>query len=105
MAKTILITLIIGLSIGYWYARQSQPSFLNSLPVPPEAVALQGDFGQQWATLAGRTSALGEHAKNVLSGTVQVNEEQPSFQEKAIEYGQYLYCKQVVTEYETRVSN
>lgn len=54
------------------------------------------------ATLSQRTTDVSKHAGNVLGSSVQpVSEENSTpIHEKAFEYGKYIYCKQVVDDYE-----
>lgn len=58
------------------------------------------DAEQQTQTLTSKAKEVGEHAQNVLGDSIQADEEQPPLHERAIEYGQYIYCKGVVEEYE-----
>lgn len=50
-----------------------------------------------------QAKALQEHATNILGATDRDNPEQP-IQERAFEYSRYVYCNQVVTDYESRVT-
>jgi hypothetical protein len=61
------------------------------------------DAEQQLATLTDRGQEVSNEIGKVLGEYVQVNEkeEDKALHEKAFEYGQYLYCQQVIKEYET----
>lgn len=54
-------------------------------------------------TLSEKTADVTQKAGDVLSSSVQPPEEENTtpIHEKAFEYGKYVYCKQVVTDYET----
>ncbi|MFH2118237.1 MAG: hypothetical protein ABII10_00650 [Candidatus Paceibacterota bacterium] len=102
MKKRIFTLLIIvGLLVaGYFYFIRNS-SVADKAKAAVEIDALQGNIGQQFAILSSRAQEIGNQAKNVLGSSIQVDEDSPSIQEKAINYGQYLYCKQVVESYET----
>ncbi len=53
-------------------------------------------------TLSQKTTEVGKHAGNVLgsSVTAATQEDATPIHEKAFEYGKYIYCKQVVDDYE-----
>lgn len=53
--------------------------------------------------LSQRTTEVSEHAGNVLGSSIEPAPEGNStpIHEKAFEYGKYIYCKQVVDDYET----
>ena len=55
-------------------------------------------------TLSERTAEVSQHAGKVLSSSVTApaKEETTPVHEKAFEYGKYIYCKQVVSDYETQ---
>ncbi|OGJ37510.1 MAG: hypothetical protein A2383_00605 [Candidatus Pacebacteria bacterium RIFOXYB1_FULL_39_46] len=103
MKRKIYITLaIIGLLVaGYIYFFKNN-SLANNPSLPIEIDALQGNISQQFAIMSSRAQEIGTQAKNVLGTSIQVDESSPSIQQKAIDYGQYLYCKQVVDSYEAR---
>jgi hypothetical protein len=52
--------------------------------------------------LSQKTLEIGKHAENVLGSSVTAvtEENQTPIHEKAFEYGKYIYCKQVVDDYE-----
>jgi len=62
---------------------------------------VQENTKKQIAKVSDRVKEVGEQAKKVLGVAVKINEEEDagSIQQKAVEYGQYLYCKQVVDNY------
>lgn len=60
------------------------------------------DASSQLKILTARGQETGEMSSQVLGEFIQVNEEdsEKSTSEKALEYGRYLYCQQVVKEWE-----
>ena len=55
------------------------------------------------STLGEKTVEVTKHTGNVLGSSITTapEAEQTPVHEKALEYGKYIYCKQVVTDYET----
>lgn len=53
-------------------------------------------------TISSRGQDVASHTQQVLGTSVEVNENDTSIQNRAFEYGRYLYCQQVVEEYEGR---
>ena len=53
-------------------------------------------------TLSKKTAEASKHTGNILGSSVKAatSEEATPIHEKAFEYGKYIYCKQVVTDYE-----
>lgn len=60
------------------------------------------DTKQQTETLSQRAKEVGGHVSNVLGTAVEADQEQPPIHERAMEYGRYLYCQQVIKDYENR---
>lgn len=60
------------------------------------------DASSQLKVLSARGQETGVMSSQVLGDFIQVNEEdnEKSTSEKALEYGRYLYCQQVVKEWE-----
>jgi len=65
---------------------------------------LTQDAQKQIEVLGERTKEVSEQSKQVLGETVKVNEELTNdnrpVHEKAFDYGRYVYCKQVVQDFE-----
>lgn len=57
---------------------------------------------EQLGTVKDRATEVGSTVGNVLGTAVQQASSSGSLQEKAFDYGRYLYCQQVVKDYETR---
>jgi hypothetical protein len=112
--KLIIVIVLTLLAGGYVYA-----SYNNLLPakipaIPKETIdqatnkvpsfnSFQGTSGEQLETFSDRAKELGNFAQDAFKNTIQEDTTQP-VHEKAIEYGQYIYCKQVVESYETSQS-
>ena len=119
MIKLLPRLLLIGTIAtgGVYVAKQQHVSmpFAEKLHEPTKNV--QGAFqditknvGEQTQQLSERTKDVSEHVQNVLGETSIVEENKPEtnapqsseqpIHKKAIEYGQYMYCQQVVKDYE-----
>ena len=65
---------------------------------------LTQDAQKQIEVLGERTKEVSEQSKQVLGETVKINEEltkdERPVHEKAFDYGRYIYCKQVVQDFE-----
>jgi len=103
MRKLIRVLIILGLvAIGLIYLARKNALSKQSTDISTEINTLQGNIGQQLSVMSSRAQEIGNQAKNVLGSSIQVDESQPSIQQKAINYGQYMYCKQVVKNYENQ---
>ncbi|MFZ1721872.1 MAG: hypothetical protein WAU07_05200, partial [Microgenomates group bacterium] len=60
------------------------------------------DAQSEIQTISSRGQDVASHTQQVLGASVEVNENDTSIQNRAFEYGRYLYCQQVVEEYEGR---
>lgn len=99
MRIALIILIAIGLVSGYAYADHR-----NWLPekqgIHAPAFVLPTEVSQQFAVLSDRTKELGGHVQNAIGMGIQRDDRGKNMQERAIEYGQYMYCKQVVEVYE-----
>lgn len=116
----VLVLLVIGFGVycGYFYKTNNRfPDFQKATETissvtsqisdkSPTVQTATTDASSQLQTLSQRAGEVGQHAQNVLGTSIQVNEEEKKpIHESAIEYGRYIYCKQVVTEYEKATEN
>ena len=101
---------------AYFFAEKSTSELAESLrpytqKLNPVAESLQPltenietpkiDQLPEVATLTERSQELTDHVGTVLGDSVnEVDAEQQPLHERAMEYGQYLYCKGIVEEYE-----
>lgn len=99
MKKIVIILLVVGAIAGYWFVTQSKPD--NNGDLNTQINTLQGGIGQEFSVLSSRAQEIGGLAQNLFSTSIQKDDSGQSAQQKAINYGQYLYCKQVVESYET----
>lgn len=59
------------------------------------------DTTGQLKTLGERAGEISQHTQKVLGASIQKNEKEATpLHESALEYGKYIYCKQVVGSYE-----
>lgn len=118
MAKRLLILLVLFVLVGFGvvFATTRTQTTLTSLL--PHSVATVSTLFE--TTLAKKTPVLTDQATNltqkvqeitsqtqqVLGSAIEVApEDTTTASSRAIEYGQYFYCKQVVTEYERKQQN
>ncbi len=122
--KLFLFLLLVAVAATFYYfgdtskLADSTISKLKSTPFAPftekfetiDTKKLTSDFqsGVQNAeneisTLGEKTAEVTKHTGNVLGSSITTapEENQTPIHEKALEYGKYIYCKQVVTDYET----
>jgi len=108
--KLIIVLLLLLLAGGYVYAGYNGWLPQNFPTIPKATIDqfktkvpafndLQGGTKDQLETVSSRAKELGSFAQDALGNTIQVDNSKP-LQEKAVEYGQYVYCKQVVESYE-----
>lgn len=115
-AIVVLIVLAIGGYVAYQYqvtkqipdlkkAADTFAHFTSQVSDTSHTVKIpETDATQQLQVLSQRAGEVGQHAQNVLGSSIQVNESvKKPIHESAIEYGRYVYCKQVVTDYENSV--
>lgn len=99
--KLSLLLIVIGLLAGgYVYASQNDLLPANTPKITVPEFNLQGSPQDQLTVLSSRAQELGGYAQNFVSSGIKTDETQPSLSQKALDYGQYLYCKQVVETYE-----
>jgi hypothetical protein len=102
----IAIAIVILLAITYGISYAGTQGWLEKTPLK------NWDYGQlnvfekgtidQTKVLTERAKETGEHVQQILGDTVQVDEQgkEKPLHEKTIEYARYLYCKQVVNDWE-----
>ena len=107
----VMILGVVGLVIGYKtnslpsQVKQTVDSVATRLP-ETQVVLDQALLASQAAQLTERGSQVLEQGTKVLGAAVTVDESQEnsSLTDRALNYGRYLYCKQVVEDWETRIS-
>ena len=105
MKRIIALLAIIGAGAAvYVYAQSNDISLAEEIDsVSEEKVKdFQETTTKQLGEFSQKAKEMGEETKKVLGDSVRVDDSEPSFQEKAVEYGQYLYCKQVVDGFESK---
>jgi len=102
----IVVIIAVMLSVVYGIYFAGSKGWLDKTPLKNLDYSRLNFVNQetmdQTKILTERAQETGEHMQNVLGDQVKVDEEakDKTLPEKAIEYGQYLYCKQVVTDWE-----
>lgn len=109
--KIFLLVLIILVVAGFvavpLFVKEtvafSIPGVQKTITIEPTNVAnLKTDTAEQISTLTTQASKLTDNTGKVLGSAIQADtSDTKTTSEKAVEYGKYLYCKQVVEAYET----
>lgn len=122
--KFFIFILLVAIAATFYYFGDPQKLFstvasnLKKTPLAPAIVNLENtdvtELSKQFqssvqnaeseiSTLSQRTTEVSKHTGNVLGSSIQPasEEQQTPIHEKALEYGKYVYCKQVVEDYET----
>lgn len=120
-----IILVLTGVVLGYFFAIEKRlpssmsdlaTSIFHSAVVIPENFDIKNeissqipqmddlkntDAGSQFKILGERAGEITQHSQNVLGKSIQKNEKEATpLHESALEYGKYIYCKQVVDLYE-----
>lgn len=73
---------------------------------PTDTANLKKDTAEQISTLSSRAQVLGDNTSKILDTAIQADTaSDSSMANRAVEYGKYLYCKQVVTSYENTINS
>lgn len=110
----LLIIMLAAGVVGITYATTKQTPTIQSITstvtgitskvteTSPKVQGTTKDASSQLQTLTERAGEVSQHAQAVLGASIQVNEsEKKPIHQSALEYGRYIYCKQVVMDYET----
>ncbi len=104
----ILFFVFLLLTIAYGLYFAGKQGLLEGTPLEEinhEKLNVFGDKNlEQTETLGNRAQETGKHIQKVLGQTVEADEEKKDkpLHEKTIEYARYLYCKQVVENWEKK---
>ena len=104
--KNILISAAVILAAAYGLYFAGEQGWLENTPLAgidhQQLNFLKQENMEQTKVLTDRAKQTGEHVQNVLGETVEVDEQaqEKPLHEKTIEYARYLYCKQVVEDWE-----
>jgi sensor c-di-GMP phosphodiesterase-like protein len=99
----IFLIVVIVLAVVYFAGEQG---WLSNTPLKNFDHHQLNIFSQQASDqtkiLTSRAKETSSHLQNILGDKVEVDEQEANkpLHEKTIEYAHYLYCKQVVEEYE-----
>jgi len=102
--KLLLFSLvIIVFEVGLYGAKIK--GYLKNTPIDQltteELKFFSEDAKKQAQILTDRAKETGDHIQQVLGESIQINEKDGKpVHQKTLEYGRYLYCQQVVKEWE-----
>ncbi len=108
MRKRILVIFLLLLLAGVGFVFITKPTLRSQIALPAqltqslEQLTQQTpQFTEQTQLLSERAQVVGTQAQQVLGTAIQAAPEgaEPAAN-RALEYGKYLYCKQVVEDYE-----
>ena len=100
--KILVVVIIIG--VGVFLAKDQIKPTIQTPNLPLESVqSWSGDAKQQVQVLGTKASNIGHNIHDFWFQNVTKNDDKP-VHSRAIEYGTYLYCKQVVADYEEHLS-
>lgn len=108
MKKLLLLLIIVAaLAGGVYYA--GEQGWLADTPLKNfnhrQLNIFQGQNTDQLKTLTERTQQASEQVQNVLGQSIEVNDQEESITTRTFEYARYLYCQQVVKDWEKNHSN
>lgn len=95
----ILVLVVLGIG-GFWAYRNGHLEKILKKVDREKIDHIATDAQNQTQILTDRAKEASSHVQQVLGEAVQKNEDEP-VANQALEYGRYLYCKQVVEEYES----
>ncbi|MBU0974665.1 hypothetical protein KKD03_03105 [Patescibacteria group bacterium] len=125
--KLFILFMIIVAGTTFYYFGDTQKLFNSSLQIldktPLKNIAQQAqninkekinvnldsaiqNAEEEMSQLSTRTQEIKEHASNILGTSkilespIEATQDSTPIHEKALEYGQYIYCKSVVEDYE-----
>ncbi len=110
--RIVVVLLLVGAGIGayLWFQDSIQLPFSMSglselhssasLPQQLPSVHLPENASVQVSELSSRAKTVVDQAGTVLGTAIQESSDSGSIQERAFQYARYLYCQQVVKEYE-----
>jgi hypothetical protein len=105
--RLILIAVVI-LALFYAVYHAGRMGWLDGTPLEAfnyeQLNLFKKENVEQTQVLTQRAKETTEHMQQILGDKVQVDEEkqEKAIHEKAIEYTRYLYCKQLVEDWETQ---
>lgn len=99
-----LILIIILIIVGLYVA--ANQGWLQGTPLeklnPAKLNLFSQEAAQQTKVLTSRAKETSEHVQKVLGDNIEASEEseEKPLHQKTIDYARYLYCKQVVKDWE-----
>lgn len=119
MVAFILLASLVSIG-GYVYYTKKAPAILQKVPgisylteekgttnissnfSTAKLPQLPNNASEQLQTLGSRATEVTKQAGSVLGTAVQQASGSDTIQDRAFEYGRYLYCQQVVKDYESK---
>ncbi|MBP7774813.1 hypothetical protein KA078_03410 [Candidatus Woesebacteria bacterium] len=100
-----IIAAVLLLLGGYWWYTHREFSFPTAFSVPKQfsGQIIPQNAEKSVQELTVRAQNAMNQAGTILGTAVQQSSESGSIQEKAFEYGRYLYCQQVIKDYESKI--
>lgn len=118
MKKILIFLFIIAIALGGLYTFKRDTFDAVSEQILGEQIDISGINSQSFSsdqlqsvvptddiqieTLTERGKEVGEHVSKVLGESIQASEDEVPIHERAFEYGRYIYCQEVVREYEEK---
>jgi len=103
MKKTFsffIIAAIIGSGFYFAYKKNWIPQSIKDQVDKDAWQKISKDMKEQGGVLASKSAEAKTHLSQVLGESTDESDSTKAPHEKALEYGRYLYCKQVVEDYE-----
>lgn len=108
LLKKLVLAVVILLALAYAISYAGKQGWLKNTPLKDlnyeQLNVFEQENVEQAQTLTERAKETGEHVQQILGEKVQVDEDEKekSLHEKTLEYARYLYCQQVVEDWEAR---
>lgn len=106
LLKKLALAIVILLALAYTISYAGKQGWLQNTPLKnlnyEQLGVLDQENVEQAQTLAERAKETSEHMQQILGDKVQIDEQEKekSLHEKTLEYARYLYCRQVVEDWE-----
>lgn len=114
MVKLILLVILVGVVSVAGLQVATNRGLIKSNPLAslvegvvklsqPATHIIPPNISEQISVLTARTGTVTQEVGTVLGSSVQVEKEDLPLHQKALQHGRYLYCQQVVKDYEARM--
>lgn len=114
IVKLILLVILIGVLSVAGLQVAANRGLIDSNPLAgvvaaafqltqPATTLIPPNISEQIGILSARTGTVTQEVGTVLGSSVQVEKEELPLHQRALQHGRYLYCQQVVKDYEARM--